>query len=265
MSKKELFLLSDFTMKKYASLCDALLSNGYTILSVEEYLSSVPQGKYVILRHDVDKMPENALEMAKIEYEKGIRSTYYFRFTKNVFIPDLIREISELGHEIGFHYETLHKAKGDFPKAIKMFRDELAALRKIVEIKTICMHGNSLSKWDNRDIWKSYDFKEFDILGEAYLSIDFDRVVYFSDSGGCWNNERIRIKDVTTSSSKNSPHIESTDDIIELVQYSELNELYLLAHPDRWNDSLYIWIYEYISKKIRNTGKILYRYLKNSR
>ena len=64
----------------------------------------------VVLRHDIDRKPMNALRMAELEYELGIQSTYYFRFPCT-FKPEIIRKIRDLGHEVGYHYEVLSKAK----------------------------------------------------------------------------------------------------------------------------------------------------------
>ena len=75
----------DFTLQKYKELCEAILKE-YTPLTIESYLMKKPSGKLVILRHDVDRKPETALRMAKMEKYLGITSTYYFRMkndTKN--------------------------------------------------------------------------------------------------------------------------------------------------------------------------------------
>ena len=56
---------------------------------------------------------------------------------------------------------------------------------RITDVKTICMHGSPLSRYDNRDLWNRYDFKDCWIVGEAYLSIK--DVNYFSDTGRSWN------------------------------------------------------------------------------
>ncbi|MDO8726857.1 MAG: hypothetical protein Q7J35_12380 [Candidatus Methanoperedens sp.] len=32
----------------------------------------------LLMRHDIDRKPENALSTARIEAESGIRATYYF-------------------------------------------------------------------------------------------------------------------------------------------------------------------------------------------
>lgn len=253
----------DFTFSKYRELCEAVIAAHYIPITIKDYLlkSTSNEDKYVILRHDVDKMPENALEMATIENKRGIQSTYYFRSTKNVFRPDIIKQIYNLGHEIGYHYENLVTAKGNTRQAIELFEKDLYDFRDICEIKTICMHGNSLSKWDNRDLWKSYPFQDFGIIGEAYLSIDYTKVLYLSDSGGSWNNSKIRIKDTIAQNSLKLPvEIKNTGTIIDMFKSNNtsIKQICLLAHPDRWNDSLDKWLLEYITKKFRNTAKIFY-------
>ena len=254
----------DFTFNKYHGLCEAIIASDYIPITMNNYLTENISNvnKYVILRHDVDKMPENALEMAKIENNLGIQSTYYFRSTKNVFRPDIMKQIYNLGHEIGYHYEDLVKAKGNTVKAIEIFEKELSNFRSICDIKTICMHGNSLSKWDNRDLWKSYSFQDFGIVGEAYVSIDFKKVLYLSDSGGLWNNSTIRIKDTIAQDSLKLPvQLNNTDNIIDIFRNntSYIKQIYLLVHPDRWNDSMDKWLFEYITKKFRNSAKVLYK------
>ena len=155
--------MRDFTVEKYKGLCLALLDTGYTPLTVYSYLTGKPKNnnnKLVVLRHDIDRKPKNALQMAELEHELGIQSTYYFRFPYT-FKPDIIRKIHDLGHEVGYHYEVLSKAKGDYEKAVELFEQELNEFRKIVDVKTIGMHGSPLSRYDNRDLWKRYDFNEF--------------------------------------------------------------------------------------------------------
>ena len=180
----------DFTITKYNNLCLAIVDSEYNAVTVEQYLSCHPSNKpLVILRHDVDRKVKNALMMAEIENRFGINSTYYFRTIKKVFKAELIKKIEKMGHEIGYHYEVLETAKGDCEKAIELFKEELEEFRRICEIKTICMHGNPLSKWTNRELWEKYNFEEFGIIGEAYISIDFNNVAYFTDTGRAWSNK----------------------------------------------------------------------------
>jgi hypothetical protein len=245
----------DFTFRKYSELCEAMVNSEYVLLTVEKYLTLKNKpARYIILRHDVDIKPERTLKIAQIEREFNICSTYYFRMTDEVYQPALITQIAGLGHEIGYHYEVMDKAKGDYSKAIAIFGTELAELRKNhLNIKTICMHGNSRTRWDNRDLWKQYEFKEFGILGEAYLSIDFDDVAYFSDTARTWN-PKYKIKD-SYGSSEGNTIINKTDDLIELIAAEKFPHLYILMHPDDWCDDFGKWLSNLVTRKFKNVGK----------
>jgi hypothetical protein len=105
--------MRDFRLEKYKDLCLAPLDSGYTPLTVYSYLvlegKKKNNNKLVVLRHDIDRKPKNALRVAELEHELGIQSTYYFRFPYT-FKPDIIGEMHDLGHEVGYHYEILSKA-----------------------------------------------------------------------------------------------------------------------------------------------------------
>jgi RNA binding exosome subunit len=250
----------DFTIDKYRKLCDALLRSGYSVSTVTSYLGNPKQAQNVlIMRHDVDRKPHRALLMAQVEHEFSIKSTYYFRFNKKVFYPQLIREIAKMGHEIGYHYEVLDKAKGDHGRAIEIFKNELDEFRKITQIKTICMHGNPLTEWDNRDIWDKHDFNDFGLIGEAYLS--FSDITYLSDTGRTWRN-KYKVKDWLPSTDyariekAGGPAISGTDKLIELIKSVEIRRIYLLVHPERWSNSITEWTFEYLRDKIINFMKL---------
>ena len=96
---------------------------------VDDYFDQkTPETKYVILRHDIDAKPENALKVAKLEYDLGIKSTYYFRIINPVYNKETIMKINELGHEIGYHYEVLAKERGNKEKAILNFEKNLNSI-----------------------------------------------------------------------------------------------------------------------------------------
>ncbi len=250
--KESLILKLDFTIEKYEELLNVL--EDFEIFTVLTYLEKRPKSNFVILRHDVDLSPIPAVRMAELENRRGIKSTYYFRSIKSVFKPEIIRKIHELDHEIGYHYETLSKAKGDYEEALKIFDSQLNKFRKICEVKTIAMHGSPLSKYDNRDLWKRYDFKTLDILGEAYLSIE--DVTYFSDTGRNWslrNNIRDFIQD--KASSINRYNINTTDDLLALFKSKTCDKLYLSIHPERWASSRPEWIWCYLRDMAFNIGK----------
>ena len=69
--------MQDFTLTIYRKLLHELLANGYSFQTLQDFIQQ-PEAKAVILRHDVDRKPENALVIAKIEKEAGIKASYYF-------------------------------------------------------------------------------------------------------------------------------------------------------------------------------------------
>jgi len=248
----ELKRMVDFTLKKYGQLCQSILDTGYKPMTVCTYLSERPSDeKICILRHDVDRKIINALRMAELEECAGIRSTYYFRYPYT-FNPDLILNIASMGHEIGYHYETLAKARGDHRLAVRLFQEELTQFRAIAEIKTICMHGSPLSRYDNRDLWKVYDFREFEIAGEAYLSMAGNGLRYLTDTGRNWagrHSLRDSMPDVDPAP------VETTDDLIRWIGSAGADELYMTVHPERWAASDGEWIINSSKDVMINLGK----------
>ncbi len=227
----------DFTIHKFRRLCEAIAGT-YSTVTMAEYMDNQHPDRCVLMRHDVDRMPGHALETARIEHELGIRSTYYFRATRSVFRPDIMRQIRDMDHEIGYHYETLSEANGDPDKAIELFRSHLDTFRTICNIRTICMHGRPLSKYDNRDLWNTYDFRDFGITGEAYLSAG-DELNYFSDTGRSWNS-RNSLRDFIPDKTE-SFTADTTDGLIGLIESEEADNFYLLTHPERWSLSVVEW------------------------
>jgi hypothetical protein len=102
----------DFTLSKFRSLCSAIAQH-YPTLTLAEYFQGDTPPHFAMMRHDIGRKPENAVSTARIEAEYGIRAAYYFRRYGNAFRPDIMREIEGMGHEVGYHYEVLGKAKSD--------------------------------------------------------------------------------------------------------------------------------------------------------
>ena len=225
----------NFTLNTYHHLCSTLAKNYYTNLTVNEYLTTPtrPQ-KTAVLRHDVDRQPSTALRMARLEQQLGMKGTYYFRFIQGVFDEGFIREIIQLGHEVGYHYETLSKCRGNMDEAIALFEIELAAFRKVCPVYTASMHGRPLSPWDNREIWKYATPQQFNLSGECYLSINYETMQYFSDTGRTWHPGKYNIRDRVQKSETNVL-LSSTDELIRYLQNNKDESVCILTHPNRWS------------------------------
>jgi len=242
-------------MEKYGELCRALKNVGYTPATVYQFLSGDAPGKIAILRHDVDRKPENAMRMAELEHSLGICSTYYFRYP-HTFRPEIIKPVLALGHEVGYHYEVLAKAKGDYASAITLFSQELDAFKAICDVRTICMHGSPLSPYDNRDLWKKYDFREFGIMGEAYLSMAGKGLRYLTDTGRNWGG-KYSVRDAMPGAGGIPPSVATTDDLARWIVSAGAERLYLTVHPERWAVSEGEWATGYMMDLVMNAGKVV--------
>jgi hypothetical protein len=185
----------DFTFKILRQLLQSLKAGEHQFISVSDHLHDPSVEKFILLRHDVEKHYENALEFAKMENEMGMRGTYYFRFSKKHFNAGIVAEIASLEHEIGYHYDDLSKCRGNTDLAIERFKKNLGVLRQIATVETICMDGSPLSKYDNKDLWKKYNYKDLGLTGEPYFDIDFSKVGYLTDTGRRWDGEKVSVRD----------------------------------------------------------------------
>jgi hypothetical protein len=242
----------DFTLEKYRQICQAIIAAEYPVLTLNDFLlNKTTRG--IVLRHDVDRRPSTSLRMAKIEHELGLQATYYFRHTEAVFKKSIITDITNLGHEIGYHYETLSKTHGNFHKAYKLFILELADFRTIYNVKTISMHGRPLSRWDNRTLWTHYSFHDSGITGEAYLSLDYNSVAYYSDTGRTWDNKKYNMRDQVSGVSPD--HIDCSDQLATLIRTKRYPQICILTHPNRWSDTKMEWVASFLSDMVVNFTK----------
>jgi hypothetical protein len=287
-------VILDFSLIAYKNLLNSLIDQGFSFLPIEEFVSN-PANKVVVLRHDVDSLPGNSLKFAKIQAEKGIKGTYYFRIVPQSFDEKVIKEIAGLGHEIGYHYEDVARCavrglrhavglrstrlqdNGRYEEelvkiAIESFQENLAKLREIAPVKTICMHGSPLSKWDSRLLWKYYDYRDFGIVAEPYFDIDFNKVLYLTDTGRRWDGGIVNVRDKGlgirdkglgeenrmphAACRKPFPSFHSTFDIIRAAEEGRLpDKIMMTFHPQRWTDKPLSWAKELVWQNVKNVGK----------
>lgn len=131
--------MRDFTFESYHTLLSTLASS-YQFNSVRNWNAS-QSDKIIVLRHDVDRTPQNALNMAIEEQINHVSSTYYFRSIPECMNSSIIEQISAKGHEIGYHYENLATYASRLCISNKYLRkiNEIfsPALRKELETRTM--------------------------------------------------------------------------------------------------------------------------------
>ena len=205
------------------------------------------------LRHDVDGNGtawQNSIAMARWEAARGYRSTYYFLHHTSYWGPAMIpglREIRDLGHEIGLHNNALaegRRRKQDPFKILENARQELERWADHPVISTAA-HGDpdcSYNGFSNYQLFQeSYsphvvnNFMSADQLGIKprpladcgfkFQGDHLPRPYYMTDSGGKWVN---------------FAHL---DYVVTLEQAYERypfdKQLIVLQHPDWWSWKLY--------------------------
>ena len=268
--------MRDFTLNIYKNLLAELIKANYKFMTFAEFVQEPnKKEKAIILRHDVDKKPLSSLRTAELENELGIKGTYYFRVEKDELPVEVIQRIAKMGHEIGYHYDDLNESRGNLEKALDSFQKNLAKLRELTLVKTACMHGSPLSRYDNRDLWEKYDYHDFGIIGEPYFDLDFSKTLYLTDTGRMWDGDKFSIRDrARVQKSKNSNQKEnisrgavcdppalplhSTVDILNALKEDRFpNKIMLTVHPQRWTDNYFHWLQELLWQKFKNLIKYI--------
>lgn len=256
----------DFTLNALRKLYTSLMRSDYDIIPFIRYLQSEDLSRVVIMRHDVDKNAKKSLKVAMMESSLGIKSTFYFRWNSAYLksgTRDIIKKIAAMDHEIGYHYEVLSRTRGDWDRGIELFERELSEFRKIADIRTVSMHGSPMSKHNSLDLWKTNDYRQYGIVGEPYFDIDYNSVLYLTDTGRMWNGEKYNVRDKAMGPgpvAKKTQHpLHSTFDIIRAVERRELpDKIMINIHPQRWNDKWFPWFWELVSQTIKNVVKKRY-------
>ncbi|MBQ7632016.1 MAG: hypothetical protein IJS82_04585 [Paludibacteraceae bacterium] len=254
-------------MDIYRELLESLQRNGYQLIGYADYIksqkligASVHSDKFVILRHDVDAKPENSLRTAQIEHAFGAKATYYFRIGKESNQPEIIRAIVQLGHEIGYHYEDMSLCGGDVDKAWSHFQTWLAYFRQYYPVETICMHGSPRSKWDSKELWNSYDYTTLGIIGEPYLDTNFHDVVYYTDTGRCWDGYRMSVRDKIPGFQalweERGLMWHDTFGLLGAIKTKRFPQHAIITtHPQRWANNNGEWWTEFIGQTAKNIAK----------
>ncbi len=127
----------DFTTEHYREIV-ATIRRTHPTLSFRDVHSLGPRladlPRFVIMRHDVEFSIPAALRMAEIDAAEGVSSTFFLLTTGeyNPFEEDeagRIRQILDLGHDIGIHYDAalLERLGVDPARVVKAQIDLLEA------------------------------------------------------------------------------------------------------------------------------------------
>ena len=125
--------MNKFSHDEYVSIINHISS----FLPIVDFSMAKHYDKYAVIRHDIEFSPYRALDIAKIEEKLGIVSTYFFQITNNCYNTlssenlNIIKEIHELGHNIGAHINTSYINKVNTKKLTTIIKDDLNTYQHI--------------------------------------------------------------------------------------------------------------------------------------
>jgi len=170
-----------FSPEGYRKIIEYGLEKGYKFISFKDFEKNKHQEKICILRHDIDLSLDLAFEMAEYEYELNIKSTYFILLFNDFYNPlspksrKLIRIISDLGYEIGFHWNPLDYINSENP--YHDFKKHLELLQSIAgeSVKSVSNHlptinGNIKIRLPPEGFINAYDSLFFNSGSFTYVS-----------------------------------------------------------------------------------------------
>ncbi|MGO8821663.1 MAG: hypothetical protein ACLQO6_10605 [Desulfomonilaceae bacterium] len=194
----------------------------------------------IILRFDVERSLNHHLAVAKHLAKAGIFSTMYFHTRFGCYDPRILKEISELGHEVGYHHECLDRCQGNFHKARNLFEHEINQFhRDGLNPVTVCSHGEGgLPKNGYKSNWELIQrnpnlLAENGLIGEFYLWKEKQSLLYASDTFKSYRQFWNTLRDA------------------RIIR----KPLVILVHLHRWHDTFFVSSFE--------IGKDVVGYLKN--
>jgi hypothetical protein len=104
------YRFSDFTLSNYRKLLKLALNEYHFIFYNESIFPN--ERKVLLLRHDVEFSVPIALEMARVEADLGVKSTYFVQLHGDFYNAlekgtfNQLKEIEALGHTLALHFDA---------------------------------------------------------------------------------------------------------------------------------------------------------------
>jgi hypothetical protein len=176
--------------------------------------------KELILRHDVDVDLDKAYRMALMENKYKIGATYFILVRSpfyNIFDrsnSDFIREILDMGHQIGLHFDEAYYCRNDAESIMKNVDSEVQILNDCFDTRIYVVSFHRPSQF-----FLQSDIKLNNNLINTYGRSFTKEFKYISDSRRMWKEGCL------------CGFLEKTD-----TDCSRPNRLQVLVHPIWWSD-----------------------------
>ncbi len=134
----------------------------------------------IILRYDVDFSLEAARNIAEIQEEIGIRSSFFIRLTSSFYNPmsienrEILKYLTKNDFEVGLHFDPSVYKVASHHELLTKLKQEFSILESITDqnLESVSLHNPSVTG-------------EYPIFAEyknAYSDLIFNKDIYLSDS-----------------------------------------------------------------------------------
>ena len=234
------FVLSRLSRQLYLEFLARAKARGFSFVQFQDFLfdrSRLPE-RYIVLRHDIDFAPEYSLQMAELEHEAGVASTFFVLMDGQFYNPlskeviEQLRRIAALGHEIGLHFAVNSAVESDIGKEVAMRLEILSALV-----------GTTVRSFSQHDPVNA-GFAKVSLPKEHYACVDASTVIqdenllYVSDSAMMWRQHTF---ETALEQDRNlcllaHPHswLHPQDDYVAMIRDLEAREVQALT--DRFDE-----------------------------
>lgn len=230
--------------------------------------------KTFCIRHDEDWDMAHSLALARAENRLGLKSVYYLNNTCDYFdysqaFADQCKELVDLGHQVGLHYNALEEYILKGTPIIDILSKPLDFLRgNGIKVNGGSAHGSRVCR-DNRvinfEIWKEFETSDVAIMKRSPKfngDIGFERIPlssvgfeydasllphesYISDSSGrLWGMVRVdrddpgQVYDLIEYAELMQGGVAIKSNVPEVIQYFNKHVpnglMHILIHPKWW-------------------------------
>lgn len=214
-------------LKHYREIITSAQDLKYEFAMFKNY-KQMKSENVIILRHDVDWRLDNGFEMAKVERDCGVRSTFFIRPHAIDYNPfeyksyAILKQLLNWGFEIGLHFEVVDMNHVTGEDELELFRKEKKVLETILDIKIVsaAAHGgySGLDYYGKNYFFNKHTKEDVKIENHTFEERFWYDMKYLSDGYGLWR-EGCPCKYVTGK--------------------GRLKKLHINTHPKWWFDNFF--------------------------
>ncbi|KTD62005.1 polysaccharide deacetylase family protein [Legionella spiritensis] len=222
---------SEFTFKSYKRLIDIAKRR----FEFADYSSIYGKDRFLLLRHDIDFSLEHAVNIARIEKDMSVRSTFFIHLHNEFYNAldsyslQIMKEILSLNHSIGLHFDIHYYDIKKLEQLTYWLDFEKSILESILNIKI-----QVFSFHNTNEFTMSFEDDSYAGMTNTYSHYFKNEVDYCSDSNGYWRYRKLE----------------------EVLLDENINKLQVLLHPGWWTEHEMLpreKVVDYASKRMNSS------------